>query len=702
MTIKKAFLVTFCLFIMFFTKNPLSYANADSQFNIDIRAGYDKTSKYGYTFPVFVTVENKGDDFIGELELSITHDKWNGVYSTPVDISSNSTKEYYFNTEMYPEHFVIQASLIRKGKEIQREISYENNNLVYYYQSAVGVISENKGSFINLNPIYLNQVKMSELTNLNLFYEITDRLQPESRNKETTYGYYTRNNKLETVFIDPKYIPEEAEGLGMFNFIIISNFDTSQLNDRQINALKDWVEAGNNLILCTGSNWKKVYSGLPDELKQFEISGVESKPSLTTVGTYFGVITPQNDAKTALGNLENGKKLIAGNGYPIAVTHNLKKGGVVYLAIDLSESPFSNWKHANTILEFVMNNAMENNLSVENDNLHKAYTFLGKIKYHIYNIHETADFPFEILMFVLFIYLVFAGPGLYYILRKYDKREYAWLGIPTIAIAIMLIIYGVGFKTRYTGAVVNAVTFTNVNSQNQTAEIYSCMAAFNNEQNQISFEYDKDINLSYNISNVDFASIDNPFMDYNYNFKKNFKHSISDKNYCELYNVNLWESAPLMATETIDFNAENIFKEISINEKTIYVKIRNTTDFIFEDSFICFGEKYFDTGDIRPGQEKTFELDLDLDGKNIRFFLSSRYEYGNMSQLNYGRYDKELKNDLKIRQMITSITTNDNPKTKNMLLDFYCFCDDYYPEIIVNGKKPIVYNTGIVKFSSKF
>ena len=683
MTIKKAFLVMFCLFIMLFTKNPLSYTKADSQFEIDIRAGYDKTSKKGYAFPVFVTIENKGDDFTGELELLIAYGEWNGVYSTPVDISSNSTKEYYFNTEMYPQHSAIKTRLMKKGKEIQTEISYETYDLLDYYQSVVGVISENKGSFINLNPIYLNQVKMSELTKLSLLEEIDDR---------TTYDYFTRNNKLETVFIDPKYIPEEAEGLGMFNFIIISNFDTSQLNDRQINALKDWVEAGNNLILCTGSNWKKVYSGLPDELKQFEISGVESKPSLTTVGTYFGVITPQNDAKTALGNLENGKKLIAGNGYPIAVTHNLKKGGVVYLAIDLSESPFSNWKHANTILEFVMNNAMENNLSVENDELHKSYTFLGNMINHIYNIYEMVDFPFGILMFILFLYLVFAGPGLYYILRKYDKREYAWLGIPAIAIAVILIIYTVGFKTRYTGGVINAVTFINVNSQNQTAQLYSCMAAFNNEQNQINFEYDKDIKLSYNI-----AKGYNPYT-HSHN-KNNFKHSISDKNYCELYNVNLWESTPLLATETIDFNAENIFKEISLSEGIITVRIRNTTDFVFEDSFICFGKKFFDTGDIRPGQEKTFELYLDTDGKLINIFLNSRYKKDYYS--NYKRNDKEINEHQKIRQMITSITIDDNPKTKTML-DFYCFCDDYYPEIKVNGGKPIVYNTGIVKFSSKF
>ena len=94
---------------------------------------------------------------------------------------------------------------------------------------------------------------------------------PKVPPKGTAFDGVKRSTEI--IELDENNLPENEGLLKTVDFIIISDYDTSVLTEAQKTAVSDWVSQGNILVIGTGENARKVYSGLDESLKPFKING---------------------------------------------------------------------------------------------------------------------------------------------------------------------------------------------------------------------------------------------------------------------------------------------------------------------------------------------------------------------------------------------------------------------------------------------
>ena len=75
------------------------------------------------------------------------------------------------------------------------------------------------------------------------------------------------------------------------------------------------------------------------------------------------------------------------------------------------------------------------------------------------------------LLGILAIYIIVVGPICYLILRKKDKREKGWVTIPVIAVVFSVIIFGVSASSYQKEALVNFMSYTDLDSTKPTTQI---------------------------------------------------------------------------------------------------------------------------------------------------------------------------------------------------------------------------------------
>ena len=66
------------------------------------------------------------------------------------------------------------------------------------------------------------------------------------------------------------------------------------------------------------------------------------------------------------------------------------------------------------------------------------------------------------ILFAVAIYVVVIGPVLYIILKKKDKREFAWIAVPAISAVFMLIIFVLSMNSQYKSGLINIVSATEI------------------------------------------------------------------------------------------------------------------------------------------------------------------------------------------------------------------------------------------------
>src|SRR5699024_2375253 len=68
---------------------------------------------------------------------------------------------------------------------------------------------------------------------------------------------------------------------------------------------------------------------------------------------------------------------------------------------------------------------------------------------------------------------IIIGPILYFVLRKFDKREYAWGLIPVIALVTAVAIFFIGGKDRLVKPQIQQLALFRVNNDQSVTGVYS-------------------------------------------------------------------------------------------------------------------------------------------------------------------------------------------------------------------------------------
>lgn len=652
-----------------------------------VDAGYEDVVKVGTEAPFYITLVNKGEAFSGEAQVIIdTSYRSKTVYATNFELPEGTTKKLTLNVPVSTANRKVQVRLESSGRTI-KEVEYSFNKILSPGIPVIGVLGDGYNQLRVLNGLRIKQSQIGM----------------DARGMYGNKVVYEEGmgsvieSSAEMLQLNKDTLPEDDKAFSTFDYIVIADYDTSLLSDKQMQALEKWVDEGNTLILAGGTNAKKVYSGLSNSLKPFEILGSKKESINEALVQFTTKDAPEAIVDISTGNMGEGKVLIGDETLPLAVSYKKSGGKILFVAFDPTMSPISVWGNAGEMWKRLINESVQT-VNIEDDIRRDYYDYDSVVR----QVPEDQTPPYKNLLLIILVYIILVGPLLYILLKWKDKRDYSWVIIPLLSVVCIGIIYAAGFRTRYTSAVMNNFSIIRLDSHNKTAEIQTSSGVFNNGSGKMNLEYSQD-------HKVDVIRENDHYYGYNYNYSdEDYKNAqIKSKIYLndpikhELYNVGLWEPCVLRTSQFQSYEGK-LMRNMSINGNEFSVELKNDTGFAFEDSFIIVGENFVDVGNILPNEEKkvSFSFDNSNTIKNFNAFLDSRYvDFRSVTNNNRAKdwkeqYRKRSALSNLERFMGSSIIYGNFKNTRVVFVALNFENVDY--GIKVNGKKAKTYNTNVV------
>jgi hypothetical protein len=712
-------------------------SGSEADVGLEVQAGFDGVARLGSYIPYSILLINKGRAVEGEAQIEIKIDSQSKtVFSKPVSLAEGAVKEIIINAPIFSARRGVKVKF-QENRKTLKEVEYTFTKLIPPEIKTIGVLSSDNAAYGFLNgamipqpdnAAYEEKIKMMHASGV---YATTSRAVAEATIDGTV-------NKVESIIIplNGEKFPEDIKVMNGFDTLIISNYDTGTLSQEQLSVLEKWVEEGGTLVIGTGANWKKVYNSLPEPLKKFAVSDTASVKPTDELKKFCGIgFADAVNMNTVVGNLgfeykeeemdkqeeeesnaglEDMKQLqpiysahtnevLVGDGNrPLAVKYVHKSGRILFLAFDPSLEPIAGWEGKQALWE---------NLLFHGNNSSYVYQEGPDYYYSYYNggyyfddltgqVPEDRSPPFLFMFITIAVYIIIVGPAMYLYLRKKDRRDFSWLAVPAVALMCLIIIYMVGFKTRYRTAVLNTVSMINLDAENQKTVVTTGMGVFNNKRGDLKLTYSEKDNIDFNVTQtgrrnyVVYADGKEP------EGKVVSKLVLAEPINYELYDVSMWEPKYLTASKDTDFQDE-LLNSVQISDGKFKAVIKNTTKYDFMEAFITLGSNFINAGDILSGQEKVIEADMNSEAvyKSFEAYMDAKYgrTYYPSNVTPPADFAEKRRKRLAIERLLETQYSGIRGQTKIGLYALNYQNLGY--DIKINGEQPVTYFTNGI-FSS--
>lgn len=241
-------------------------------FLVKINYGIDSLVSYSGNTPVQVVITNQGEDFTGELTLTVAREYGkNYGYSNDISIPSGTTKSSFLTISGVSG---FEKCIVRILDE-DENIVYERaimNSVQFNSETIIGVLSDDYAA-------------------LNYLDGMTVPFSKQSAYYDFRIGQMTEET-----------MPDILSALSTCKIIVIDNYDTSKLSDAQYQTLRQWVENGGLLIVGTGSEHNKTLSKFKDDFLSGSVGSL-SKKSIPMVGLTSASYMQPSDDKASLDDM---------------------------------------------------------------------------------------------------------------------------------------------------------------------------------------------------------------------------------------------------------------------------------------------------------------------------------------------------------------------------------------------------------------
>lgn len=396
---------------------------ANSEITISIEVGIQGKIKSDKGFPLLLTVENKGEDFKGDLLVNFFPNyQSGGAKLVHLEIGKGATKTFPLSLSGYSQDRGPNNTLNNPDLRLYKG-SYRDGKEVSF-----------KGHK-NLRPRYIDMERLV----VGMLSESPDRLKELKQ-------IPTNGRELETVILEKKLIPNEALGFEMLDYLMIDEFKVATLSDIQQQAILGWVQTGGTLIVGASPDAQQSLGALYGHLPMK--SENEGKVNSSFLQTKDALKTTFDELPIFIGKLDQESTIIEkSKDTPVVVAKKFGEGQIVQTAFSLGDAPLAQWNGYSDWFGALLTKVDSHGTQYANQNKginESLFWELGQWSEY-FNMNA---FSIGKLAIILGIYLVIIVPALYVILKKSDKREHAWWVIPLISIITSVGIFGFGAKDR--------------------------------------------------------------------------------------------------------------------------------------------------------------------------------------------------------------------------------------------------------------
>jgi hypothetical protein len=412
--------VFFSLFLLLCLLVPGRATAQASPITWRVEVGFNGTYKTGAWIPITIDVANSGDDLRGRLEWrwSTTSARW----SQDVDLPRGAQKRIILPVAA---DVSIGASAILQLVEGERVVHSERirSTQIDWSRAVIGVVSASSNDLADVGGMYGNIASGAVLVRL-----------------------------------DPAAFPDRGEFLQTFDILFLHDADTAAWSDAQRDALGSWVAQGGRVV--AGGDRPETAAGLGN--MEAATVGAARDVSLRALSDQTAFQPDDPDASTRVVQLTptpNARVVVSSSdGVPLLVRRSFGSGQVLQTAFNLQTlsaagDTVAMWEQ---LLPWSEHARQWSNLRGSGESLLRQGLKLSE---------QRLPSVWLIIGFLV-LYIGLVGPANYLLLRRLDRREWAYLTIPfTVLIftlgAYLIGVTGRGGRTTATGiSVVRAVPGT--------------------------------------------------------------------------------------------------------------------------------------------------------------------------------------------------------------------------------------------------
>lgn len=409
------------------------------------------------TYDIAVTVQNLGTDWEGTVRLYVGEDyRSPSAYDTMLSLPQGSTKQFIVRVPKSDDvsDAGVKVALVDKhSKEVaSREFEYffrgESSGLT------MGILSDS----------------YSDLTYLDM--------------GGNTLYFQQKEQPIRLEELNQDNLQKSLDGLTL---LVIDNYNTGVLTEEEMEAIEDWNQDGGILIVGTGSRGEETLAGFKDGYLGVTCKGVHQPEEDYDAWTSWNVYL--DESKLTMADIMDKYGVFKSGYYSGGMIRSIGEGATEILPYSLTELG----KMGKSVYQegadqtMLVTELLDDVCSCANSRYFSQYS---QYSYDYGNMMTRflqgigkgdTNLSFGALKALVVLYVVFAGPVLYLILRMLKKREIYWVAVPASALVGILLVFLAGRGFEVVSTKVYSVTVENLSGREESRAYLYCYDANHRE-----------------------------------------------------------------------------------------------------------------------------------------------------------------------------------------------------------------------------
>ncbi|HET7030909.1 MAG TPA: hypothetical protein VFI34_10390 [Candidatus Limnocylindrales bacterium] len=243
-------------------------------------------------------------------------------------------------------------------------------------------------------------------------------------------------------------LPTRIEAWSALDRLIWQDVDASTLGADQLTALRGWLALGGRLVIVGGTEGVGALAGFPDDLLPYRPAATMDVAPASLTSLIGTVPAGATDVPALAGELTHGRALATSGDRVVAAQAPYGSGSVTILGVDPTVGWLGESNAGRSIWPSLIPARADGSVAMTDDT---------QIVSAVGNLPSLALPPLGGLLLLLFGYVALIGPINYLILRRIDRREWAWITMPVLIVAFVIGAYSFGSALRGSSIIVNEV-----------------------------------------------------------------------------------------------------------------------------------------------------------------------------------------------------------------------------------------------------
>lgn len=623
-------------------------------FSVALTAGYDGSYVVGKSMPIRGLITSRGQAFHGEIQVKAyvrdtSDNKDYVIYYQKLDLEQGASKRIDMDVRAGGIHSYVEIALVdENGQTLYKSplpLQAKDPKTIM-----VGILSEARQDLS-----YLSNMEIAQMADEGLF----------------THNALSRSYDF-PFFLDEETFPKSSGLLSGFSALVVDDFDLSLLSERQREALGDWLVCGGVMLVGTGTAGYKTWQGLE------EMTGVTMEGTTAAQGILPSIpeVTLANLTGAGLTTVQQVNEM------PLFSQLACGEGKIVVCHFSLSQAPMAGQTQTLEMVEETLQQALGTAALVqEGDN----YSY-DRLRY------ITQSFPvFEmgsvyVILGSIVVYILLAGPILYIILKKKDKREKGWAIIPALSLVFMGVVFLLAKNSTYQDGIINKVAFVQMQDDSSFAEAEIGIAFKSSDKGDVLFTANQPLTITQNVEEYYYRSE---------GAQETCLYRVSAGDTTEvLYEDSTsWQTRYFKSRSAVDMGGTVESTIVTEGDRFVGEIINNTTFDFYRTSLILDGYHY--TLEGLPAGE-SMQIDISRADMTQADRYGYGYEYQKIREMvqsgeitRADAYLREQENDLRNRYYDDSMSSDIIP----VVFFGYSDADLLSGDLQINGRRALENNT---------